>query len=61
VVQNLIQFEFAGDNHLAASVVALLNQHRFHVCWMREAEADLEEVFIRVTGRATRPAEGSAT
>ena len=59
VVHNLIQFDFAGDDKLAASIIQHLNQQRCHVCWMREVEADLEEVFIRVTGRAQGGAVGA--
>ena len=52
LVQSLVQFEMQGDDKLAAQILHMLHQRGFHVCWMREAEADLEEVFIRVTGRA---------
>ena len=51
VVHNLVQFEFQGDNAKAALLLKRLVDSGFAVCWMREVEADLEEVFIRVTGR----------
>ena len=51
-VQNYIQFEFQGDDAEAARLLRLLHDSQFQVCWMSEVEADLEEVFIRVTGRA---------
>jgi ABC-2 type transport system ATP-binding protein len=52
VVHNLVQFEFQGDDALAAKLLQALVERKFSVCWMREVEVDLEEVFIRVTGRA---------
>jgi len=52
VVQNMVQFEFQGDDARAAELLKLLVENSFEVCWMSEVEADLEEVFIRVTGRA---------
>jgi ABC-2 type transport system ATP-binding protein len=51
VVQNLIQFEMQGDAGLAAQINRTLHENNVNVSWMREVEADLEEVFIRVTGR----------
>ena len=52
VVQNYVQFEFQGDDKRASELLQLLHANSFEVCWMSEVEADLEEVFIRVTGRA---------
>jgi len=52
VVQNFVQFEFQGDDARAAELLRLLHDNGVDVCWMSEVEADLEEVFIRVTGRA---------
>ena len=51
VVHNLVRFEFQGDDVLAAKLLHALVERKFAVCWMREVEVDLEEVFIRVTGR----------
>jgi ABC-2 type transport system ATP-binding protein len=51
VVENCIQFEFEGDDERAAELLRLLHVNAFDVCWMNEVEADLEEVFIRVTGK----------
>ena len=52
VVHNLVRFEFQGDDVHAARLLQALVERKFAVCWMREVEVDLEEVFIRVTGRA---------
>jgi len=58
VVENLIRFEFSGDEARAAALLHRLHENRFEVYSMREVEADLEEVFIRVTGRAAQAARG---
>ena len=55
VIQNLVQLEFQGDDAKAAVLLKRLIAAGFPVCWMREVEADLEEVFIRVTGRGAAP------
>lgn len=66
VVQNLVQFEFQGDDAQVAALLRELVEAGYSVCRTREVEADLEEVFIRVTGRdnqsaAVGQAAGSAT
>ena len=59
VVQNLVQFEFQGADEIAAKLLQHLMAKGFPVCWMNEVEADLEDVFIRVTGRGAKtPASG---
>ena len=52
VVENLVQFEFQGDDVRAAELLGLLHKRGFSISWMTEVEADLEEAFISVTGRA---------
>ncbi|HRU06940.1 MAG TPA: hypothetical protein P5137_14335, partial [Candidatus Brocadiia bacterium] len=59
VIQNLVQFDFQGDDAQAAQILRGLVSEGHSVCWMRQAEADLEDVFIRVTGR-NRPAPAAA-
>ena len=56
VVQNYLQFEFLGDDQRAAELLGALHDKGFQVCFMSEIEADLEDVFIRVTGRADKTA-----
>jgi len=56
LVQNLAQFDFQGGDKEAAQLLDLLHERGFPVCWMREVELDLEQVFIRVTGRSRAPA-----
>ena len=58
VVQNYVQFEFQGDDARAADLLRLLHVNALDVCWMTEVEADLEEVFIRVTGGAAKASGG---
>ncbi len=60
VVQNVIQFEFSGDNRLAANLIKRLQKNGLDVCWMNHVEADLEEAFIHVTGRKA-DSSGTAT
>ena len=52
IVENLVRFDFAGDDRQAAQLLKLLQQAALPVCWMREVELDLEQMFIRVTGRS---------
>jgi len=54
VVQNYLQFEFLGDDARAAELLKALHDKGFQVCFMSEVEADLEEVFIRVTEQAEK-------
>ena len=54
IVQNYVQFEFRGDDTRAAELLKALHDNGFHVCFMSEMEADLEEVFIRVTEQAEK-------
>jgi len=62
VVENLVQFEYNGDDAHAAKLFRLLYEKNCAVCWMNEVEADLEEVFIQVTGRAANAnAAGAAS
>ena len=51
VVQNLVEFEFQGDDARAAALLRMLHENDFSVFSMNELTVDLEEVFIRVTGR----------
>ena len=57
VVANLVQLEFQGDDAKAADILRDLVGKGHSVSWMREVEADLEDVFIRVTGRAKNAEE----
>jgi len=50
-VENVVRLEFQGDDRQASILLKLLLDKGFDVVWMREQEADLEEVFIRVTGK----------
>lgn len=56
VVQNYLQFEFQGDDNRAAELLRALHDKGFRVCFMSEVEADLEDMFIRVT----RPTDEAA-
>ena len=58
VMHQTVQFDFQGDDAMAARLLQLLGERKFRVSWMREVEVDLEEVFIRVTGRSV-PAEAA--
>ena len=61
VVQNLVQFDFHGDDAAAAELLKKLVSAGYPLSWMREVEADLEEVFIRVTGRGAKSGKPEAS
>jgi ABC-2 type transport system ATP-binding protein len=59
--QNLVRFDFGGDDADAAQLLKTLVERGFPVSWMREVEMDLEQAFIKVTRAARTPAEPKGT
>jgi len=57
LVMNVVQFEYQGDDANAAQLLKRLVNEGYPVAWMRQVEADLEDVFIRVTGHGAEAAK----
>ena len=50
--QEVLRVKFTGSDETASVLLKALVENKVEVIWFKEVEADLEEVFMKVTGRA---------